>query len=140
MGKEGYLGNLFGYDDNGNSYRMIYFTNYFDFSQPTITKVLKKIGFVVIGTSSQPIVTKWGFDYSTTYRTETKTLSGGVTSEFGVAQFNIDEFSSESALANFSFNVGGAGRILQIGVESDIDGDALSIQKIDVYVITGKIK
>lgn len=140
IGKEGYIGNYFGYDDNNNSYRMIYFTNYFDFGQPTLTKILKKIGFVVIGTSSQPIITKWGFDYSNSYRSETKTLAGGVTSEFGIAEFNIAEFSSESSLANFAFNVGGAGRILQIGVESNIDGDALSIQKIDIYVIQGKIK
>lgn len=140
IGKAGYIGKYYGYNDDTAKYRLMYYTNYFDFGQPTITKVLKKVGFVFIGTSSQPITTKWSFDYSSLYRSETKSISGGVVSEFGVAQFNIDEYSTDTVLSSFNYQVGGAGRILQLGVESDINGDALSIQKIDVYVITGKIK
>ena len=140
LGEPGYLGLYGGYADNNASYRMIYFTNYFDFGFPTTTKILKKIGFVFIGTSSQPVIAKWSFDYSTTYRNVTKILTGGSIAEFGIAQFNIDEYSTESVLSGFDFQVGGAGKILQIGIESDINGTPLSVQKIDVYVLQGKIK
>lgn len=140
IGKAGYIGKYYGYEDDSASYRLMYYTNYFDFGQPTITKVLKKVGFVFIGTSSQPITTKWAFDYSSIYRSETKSISGGVVSEFGTAEFNVAEFSTDTVLSSFNYQLGGSGRILQLGVESDINGDALSIQKIDVYVITGKIK
>lgn len=139
-GQAGYIGNYDGYKDDTASYRMVYFTNYFDFGQATITKILKKIGFVFIGTSAQPVVVKWGFDYSTTYRSIARPLTGGVLSEFGIAQFNIDEFSTDTALSGFSYQVGGTGKVLQLGIESDINGNPLSVQKIDVYVITGKIK
>lgn len=139
-GQAGYIGNYAGYDDDGSAYRMVYFTNYFDFGIPTTTKILKKIGFVFIGTSSQPVVTKWGFDYSTTYRSSSKALVGGTVSEFGVAEYNIAEYSSESVLSGFDYQAGGAGKILQIGIESDINGYPLSVQKIDVYVLQGKIK
>lgn len=139
-GQAGFIGNYDGYNDDTATYRMVYFTNYFDFGQATLTKILKKIGFVFIGTSAQPVVLKWGFDYSTSYRNITRQLTGGVVSEFGVAQFNIDEFSSDSALSGFTYQVGGTGRVLQLGIESDINGNPLSVQKIDVYVITGKIK
>jgi hypothetical protein len=139
-GQAGYIGNYAGYDDDGSSYRMVYFTNYFDFGAPTTTKILKKIGFVFVGTSSQPVVTKWGFDYSTTYRSSSKSLAGGAISEFGIAEYNIAEYSAESVLSGFDYQAGGAGKILQIGIESDINGFPLSVQKIDVYVLQGKIK
>lgn len=140
LGQAGYIGSYEGYIDDTATYRMAYFTNYFDFGQPTLTKILKKIGFVFIGTSAQPVVVKWGFDYSTLYRSIVRSLTGGVSSEFGVAQFNIDEFSTDTALSGFNYQVGGTGKVLQIGLESDINGTPLSVQKIDVYVIQGKIK
>lgn len=140
LGKAGYLGNYAGYDDDGSAYRMVYFTNYFDFGAPTTTKVLKKVGFVFVGTSAQPVVVKWGFDYSTSYRNVTKALTGGTISEFGIAEFNIAEYSSDSVLAGFNYQLGGTGKVLQLGIESDINGTPLSVQKIDVYVLTGKIK
>jgi hypothetical protein len=139
-GQAGYIGNYAGYDDDGSAYRMVYFTNYFDFGAPTTTKILKKIGFVFVGTSAQPVVTKWGFDYSTTYRSSSKALTGGTISEFGVAEYNIAEYSTEAVLSGFDYQAGGAGKILQIGIESDINGAPLSVQKIDVYVLQGKIK
>jgi hypothetical protein len=95
---------------------------------------------VFIGTSAQPVVVKWSFDYSTTYRNITRSLTGGTISEFGIAQFNIDEFSTDAALSGFNYQVGGTGKVLQLGIESDINGNPLSVQKIDVYVIQGKIK
>ena len=140
VGQAGYIGRYDGYLDDTASYRMVYFTNYFDFGQPTLTKILKKIGFVFIGTSAQPVVVKWSFDYSTTYRNIIRSLTGGTISEFGIAQFNIDEFSTDAALSGFNYQVGGTGKVLQLGIESDINGDPLSVQKIDVYVIQGKIK
>ena len=70
----------------------------------------------------------------------TKSLTGGTVSEFGVAQFNIDEFSTDAVLSGFNYQLGGTGKILQLGIESDINGYPLSVQKIDVYVLTGKIK
>lgn len=140
LGKAGYIGNYAGYDDDGSAYRMVYFTNYFDFGAPTTTKILKKVGFVFVGTSAQPVTVKWGFEYSTSYRSVTKSLAGGTIAEFGIAQFNIDEFSTDSVLAGFNYQVGGTGKVLQLGIESDINGTPLSVQKIDVYVLTGKIK
>jgi hypothetical protein len=34
--------------------------------------------------------------------------------------------------------LGGSGKVIQFGIESTIDGDSVSIQKIDVYLTTGK--
>jgi len=81
LGRAGYIGNYAGHRDNGASYRMSYYTNYFDFDQPTTVKILKKINVVAIGGSAQPIVFKWGFDYAFNYSSEAVTLVGGAVSE-----------------------------------------------------------
>ena len=138
IGKTGYIGEYTGYTDNGSDYRMRYFTNYFDFDQPTSIKVLKKVGFVVIGGASQQIAVKYGFDYTDNYRSITKTLTDAVVYEYGIAEYNIAEYSGGIVLDKFTANVGGSGAVMQIGLETDISGSPVSIQKIDVGVKPGK--
>jgi hypothetical protein len=138
IGKAGYVGKYYGHDDNGSSYRMRYFTNYFDFDQPTSIKVLKKAGFVVIGGSNQAIAIKYGFDYTDNYKSVTTNLESATAYEYGIAEYNIAEYSGGIVLDRFTANLGGSGAVMQIGIESDINGNPLSIQKIDVGVKLGK--
>ena len=138
VGKNGYVGKYYGHTDNGDSYRFRYFTNYFDFDQPTNIKVLKKAGFVVIGGSAQPIAVKYGFEYTDNYQSITKVLDSAVVYEYGIGEYGIAEYSGGIILDRFTANLGGSGAVMQIGVESDIDGNPLSIQKIDVGVKLGK--
>jgi len=149
IGKPGYIGKYSGYSDNGTSYRFRYFTNYFDFDKPTQLKILKKIGFVVIGGSNDELAIKYGFDYSENYLAVTKVLDTVQTSEYNIASYtdptdNVNDTSVESyysggiVLDKFNINVGGNGSVIQLGLESDINGNPLSIQKIDVFVKQGK--
>jgi hypothetical protein len=149
IGKPGYIGNYTGYTDNTASYRFRYFTNYFDFDQPTSLKIIKKIGFVVIGGSGEEIAIKWGFDYTESYLAVTKVLDIAEVSEYNTAQYtdpadnNDDEsvaafYSNGIVLEKFNVNAGGNGTVLQLGLEADIDGNPLSIQKIDVFIKQGK--
>ena len=50
----------------------------------------------------------------------------------------LSEYSSGLALEEVRSNLGGSGSIIQLGFEADINQNPLSIQKIDVYVKTGK--
>ena len=138
VGKAGYVGKYYGHTDNGDSYRFRYFTNYFDFDQPTNIKVLKKAGFVVIGGSAQTIAVKYGFEYTDNYQSITKVLDSATVYEYGIGEYGIAEYSGGIILDRFTANLGGSGAVMQIGVESDIDGNPLSIQKIDVGVKLGK--
>jgi hypothetical protein len=139
IGKAGYVGKYYGHDDNGSSYRLRYFTNYFDFDQPTNIKVLKKAGFVVIGGSNQSIAVKYGFEYTDNYKSVTKLLDSAVVYEYGIGEYGIAEYSGGIVLDRFTANLGGAGVVLQIGLEADINGNPLSIQKIDIGVKGGKV-
>jgi hypothetical protein len=138
IGKPGYIGKYFGHSDNGSVYRLQYFTNYFDFDASTTLKILKKIGFVLIGGTNQSLAVKWGFDYSEGYQATTYTLDTAVVYEYNIGEYNIAEYSSGIVLDRFSINAGGQGTVMQIGLEADINGNPLSIQKIDVGIKTGK--
>jgi len=139
IGKPGYIGKYFGHYDNTSTYRMQYFTNHFDFDQPNNLKILKKIGLVVIGGSGSQIAVKYGFDYAENFRAETKSLAGGISYEYNVAEYNIAEYAGGIVLEKFFLNVSGNGAILQLGIETNIDGNPFSIQKIDVGIKAGKI-
>jgi hypothetical protein len=138
VGQAGYLGNYTGYQDNGSSYRWSYYTNYFDFDQPTAIKILKKLGMVVIGGGSQVVAIKWGFDYTNNYNSSVITLDPVTVAEYGTAEYGIAEYANGIALDTLKFNATGSGRVLQIGFESDINGSPLSVQKVDVAIKTGK--
>jgi hypothetical protein len=138
IGKPGYIGKYFGHSDNGSVYRLQYFTNYFDFDAATTLKILKKIGWVLIGGTNQSLAVKWGFDYSEGYQATTYTLDTAVVYEYNIGEYNIAEYSSGIVLDRFSINAGGQGTVMQLGLEADINGNPLSIQKIDVGIKKGK--
>ena len=138
IGKPGYIGKYFGHSDNNTAYRLQYFTNYFDFDASTSLKILKKIGWVLIGGTNQSVAVKWGFDYTEGYRATTYTLDTAVVYEYNIGEYNIAEYSSGIVLDRFSINAGGSGTVMQLGLEADINGNPLSIQKIDVGIKQGK--
>ena len=147
IGKPGYIGKYFGYADNTSSYRLQYYTNYFDFDAATALKVLKKIGWVLIGGTNQSVAVKWGFDYSEGYQATTYLLEAANVYEYnnstvdtipGSSEYNIAEYSSGIVLDRFNVNAGGQGTVMQLGLEADINGNPLSIQKIDVGIKKGK--
>jgi len=138
IGKPGYIGKYFGYADNTSSYRLQYYTNYFDFDAATALKLLKKIGAVLIGGTNQSVAIKWGFDYSEGYQATTYTLDTAIVYEYGIGEYNIAEYSSGIVLDRFSINAGGQGTVMQLGLEADINGNPLSIQKLDVGIKKGK--
>jgi hypothetical protein len=138
LGRPGYIGKYYGYSDNSVAYRLEYFTTYFDFDASTTLKILKKIGFVVIGGSGSQVAVKYGFNYEDNYLSQTKTLAGGTASEYNISEYNIAEYSGGIAIERFVVNVTGAGAIIQMGIETEINGNPFSIQKIDIAVKTGK--
>jgi hypothetical protein len=138
IGKKGYIGKYNGYTDNETVYRMSYYTNYFDFGSPSQVKILKKINVVSIGGSAQALAVKWGFDYTDNYNSQAIVLDQLTVYEYNTAEYNIAEYSNGIALNDAKSNLGGSGKVIQIGLEADINNAALSIQKIDFGVKQGK--
>ena len=141
IGKAGYIGQYSGYQDNGNAYRFQYFTNHTDLGTPMVSSVLKKLSVVVIGGSNQYVTIKWGYDFKENYLSQnTKIPTQGV-AEFGISEYNITgvEYSDGISLQTLTAYPTGAGKVIQTGYEADINGSALSIQKIEIQAKNGKI-
>ena len=133
-----------GYNDNGSAYTMSYFTNHFDFNKPNILKLIKRAAVTAIGSSSQPFTLKCGFDYTTNYFSFPFTLSQSAVSEYGIAEYGsnaatIAEYHSGISLERLDSSISGSGSIVQLGIETTIDGALLSVQKLDIYTKQGRI-
>ena len=139
-----YLGQIDGiakytsYQDNGLSYYLAYRTNYFDFDQPTVNKVLKTVGVTVIGGSGQNFSIKVGTDYTDQPRSYNRSVKQSTSAEYDIAEYDVSEFSGGGLTDRIKVAVGGQGSVIQLGFEAYINGDQLSIQKFDLYVKQGK--
>jgi hypothetical protein len=127
-----------GYQDNGQSYRIKYYTNHFDFGDATRIKYLKRVGVTVIGGVNQTIYFKAGFDYSDQYRNFTATLDGGRAAEYNVSEYNESEYTSGVLADNIRTPLGGQGSVVQAGFEAVINGSKFSMQRLDIYVKGGR--
>ena len=138
IGKVGYLGRYTGQEDNGEPYRMSYYTNYFDMDKPAALKILKKVNIITIGGSNQALIIKWGYDYTANYNSGTVVLDAQVVSEYGIGEYNIATYNNGIVLDTAQMQTSGAGKVIQLGFESDIHGSPLSVQKIDFSIKVGK--
>lgn len=128
-----------GYSDNGNKYRIKYFTNYFDFGNSTQNKVLKRINITVIGGNGQDFVIKSGVDYLDNYQSYPATMASGDVGEYGIAEYNEVEYTTGTLVEVIRLAAGGSGNVIQVGFEANVDGRELSIQKMDIFVKQGRV-
>jgi hypothetical protein len=139
IGKAGYIGKYEGYKDNTDNYLMRYYTNYFDFGAPTVIKLMKKVGVTVIGGQGYGVTLKFGFDYSDILNSRQFALANAAVAEYNIAEYNIGEYGG-TAFDNKVINIGGSGKVIQLGFETVVFEKPVSIQKLDVYVKTGKTR
>ena len=130
-----------GYQDNGNIYRLQYFTNHTDLGAPMVSSVLKKLSVVVIGGSDQFVTIKWGYDFKENYYAQNTKIPTQSIAEFGIAEYNTvgTEFAGGISLQTLTAYPTGSGKVVQTGYEADINGSPLSIQKIEILAKNGKI-
>lgn len=141
IGKAGYIGKYTSYLDNESSYRFQYFTNHTDLGAPSVTSVLKKLSVVVIGGSDQYVTMKWGYDFTGNYYAQNVNIPAQGVAYFGVNEYNTSDaiYSNGTALQTLVAYPTGAGKVIQTGYEADINGAALSIQKLEIQAKNGKI-
>jgi hypothetical protein len=144
LGKTGYIGKYDTYLDNTSSYRLQYFTNYADFGDIDVTSILKKIIVTVIGGSNQQFIVKWGFDFSGQYFSQVLSIPASTVSEYGTAQYGtngspVAYYSTGTQLQLLISQATGSGKAVQTGYETDINGSAVSIQKIEIQAKRGKL-
>ena len=132
------IGTYSGYTDNNESYRFRYYSPGLTFGDPSKLKILKKIRPTVVGGSGLSLSVYWSYDFQEAYASRSVTLDTEGVAYFNEAEFNVDEYSSGVTTSRRIFNGTGAGTVVTIGVEADINNASLSIQEINVYALLGK--
>lgn len=144
IGKNGYVGKYSGYSDYTSTYRMLYYTNHADLGNANVTSLLKRLKVIVIGGTNQYVTIKWGFDFSTNYLSSNALIPTQGIFEYGIAEYGsnstiVAKYSNGVALQTLSISASGGGKIVQTGYEADINGSALSIQRIEIQSKDGKM-
>lgn len=137
-----------GYSDDGASYRFKYFSPSLTFGDTSRLKILKKIKPTLVGANSATVFMKFAYDFGTSYRTTEFTVGNQQPAFFNVNEFHGDDPGDESdPLSEFtggeltnqrSLNAVGSGTTVVVGLESDINGFALSLQEINLLALIGK--
>jgi hypothetical protein len=139
IGKEDGVAQYDGYQDNSQPYIMRYFTNYLDFGAASQLKLLKSLKVSVIGGSGTQATLNWGYDYAYSYKKRTFTLQEQELAEYGIAEYGLGEFNAGVLVNRPSVNASGGGQVVQLGIESTIDGSPVSIQRITAQALIGRV-
>lgn len=141
IGKAGYIGEYDGYIDDASTYRVSYYTAWIDFGNQIQGSILKRIiGTFVVAAQTQPVIFKWGFDYVSASGSQSVTITGnGSPAEYGIGEFGLDEYGNNVNINIVSCNPGGVGRVVQIGIETEINSSQVSVQKLDIYTKDGRV-
>ena len=132
-----------GYSDNGSSYRFKYFSPSLTFGDVSKLKILKKIKPTLVGANSATVFMKFAYDFGTAFRTTEFTVGNQQPAFFNVNEFGtnsspLSEFTGGELTNQRSLNAVGSGTTVVVGLESDINGFALSLQEINLLALIGK--
>jgi hypothetical protein len=144
IGKNGYVGKYGTYLDHASTYRFQYYTNYADLGDANITSILKKISVVVIGGTNQILTIKWSYDFSAQYYSTQATIPISTIAEYGMAEYGangspVAYYSTGIQIGTLVGQASGYGKVVQTAYEIDINGSAISIQKIEIQAKNGKL-
>ena len=144
IGKSGYLATHTGYNDNTSTYRMQYNTNHTDLGEPTVTSILKKVILTVIGGSNQYVTIKWAYDFTADFHSQNILIPTQSIAQYGVSEYGsngspVAYYSGGIAIQRLVASADGSGKVIQTGYEAEINGNALSFQKIEIHAKNGKV-
>jgi hypothetical protein len=139
IGKANGIGKYEGYKDNTSNYRIRYRSAYIDLQNSVQTKMLKRAAIVVVGGNGQEFIVTVNYDYLGNDRQYSFTIDSGVTYEWGSAEWGLAEYSSGISIERVNSPTDGSGKTFQIGFDAEINGNQLSVQRLDVFVKTGRI-
>ena len=133
-----------GFSDNGTRYRFKYFSPSLTFGDPSRLKILKKIKPTLVGANSATVFMKFAYNFGTSFSTTEFTVGNQQpafynVNEFGTNSVPLSEFTGGELTNQRSLNAAGNGTSVVVGLESDINGFALSLQEINVMALIGKL-
>ncbi|MGI0034280.1 MAG: hypothetical protein ACRD98_00230 [Nitrososphaera sp.] len=139
LAKDGVVAEYTGYQDNAASYVMKWVSNWSRMGSEQI-KIIKKIEAILSHIGQYTPTFSLGYDYVSgvfTVRAVSGT-TGGV-SEWNVAEWGIGEWGAVKAHNRVRVNGGKDGTYVQVGIQSGINSQSLSIQNLRLLFKLGRI-
>ena len=139
IGSSAGIGTYEGYDDNGSTYRFRYRSPGLTFGDPSKIKLLKKIRPVIIGGNDSDIFLNWSYDFEVSSNTAKFRVPGATPGFYGLSEYNSTaEFTLGDLVSRKSLNCTGNGTVVTVGLETDVNGHAISLQEFNVLALIGK--
>jgi len=143
VGKQGIIGLYDGYSDNGQDYDLFFKTGFTSGGdqERTVKKIPKQAVTIIKGGYSTNITFLWSYDFlATVYDNETQEVEIELeASEYGTGEYNIAEYSRVNPVSTLIYRMSGSGKAIQFGVRAKIIGSPLEIQRVDLYLKSGKV-
>lgn len=144
FGEFGQIGQAGGYSDNGASYGIVYNSPWLALGSSgeenfeNRMKILKRMKTVLFHGAPVIVTFSWGTEFAGLTQSYQLTLTGTI-SEYGLAQYGINEYGGGAGITVQSFPLSTSGRWMQYGVTATISGAQLAIQQLDAFVKIGNM-
>jgi hypothetical protein len=140
MGLEsGFIGKYGTYQDNTSPYVVNFKTGWIDQDGDAgeIEYIWKKMRVFLGAEFDTDVTATWDYDYGSGGGSLVKSITGGATSEYNVAQYNIDEYGSQISAATIDYQMSKTGSLVRAGIQAEIDNGKLAFNKIVLYFKAG---
>lgn len=137
---DGYVSQYSGDTDRGTKFRFIYQSPWLDLGEQVANylKILKRLGAILFVTNATSIIFKWSVDFRTDFRSETLTVSGDASAEWGEGEFGEDEFGGGLALRILNVPARHKGQYYRLGIEADVEGE-FALQQSEMFAKVGRL-
>ena len=86
-------------------------------------KALKRIGWLLFVRNSANITFKWYTDFNTSGQATSRTVSGGTNAEWGIAQWDIDQWSGGLLLDLINIQATSTGQYFSLAIQTNTDSN-----------------
>ena len=132
------IGKYDGFDDNNVSYIFRYSSPGLTFGDPSKIKILKKIRPTIIGGNDADIILSWTYDFSVQANTSRFRVGTSTPGFYGESEYTAVEFSLGDLISRKSLNCTGNGSVITVGLQTEVNGNAISLQEMNVLALIGK--
>ncbi len=145
IGVKGGIARYEGNTDNFESYDIVYRSTSSDLGGEgqTVAKFVKRATLTIEGAKQQDFVMKYGYDYTRNPRQVVvdRDLGSGVYARYSMptSLYGVSKYSPIGiGVHRIKVPLGGSGESFYFGLEATIYDELMSIQKIDIFLKTGK--
>lgn len=143
IGKDGFIGRYRGYQDNGESYDFSFVTGFTSGGEQdkTVKKIPKQAVTIIKGGYSSELTLSWSYDFlPSTFDNDTQEIQIiSEASEYNISEYGEGQYSRINPISTLIYTLSGSGKAVQIGMRSQIRGAELEIQRVDLYLKSGKV-